>query len=540
MDDAHSSVSGKSIAVIGLGFVGSSYAKALRKLKPKSVIVIDKGQAADEVLKETDILILALYPEEAVDFLKNNVCCLKNGVLITDACGVKQEIVKSVGEFLPGYADFVGGHPIAEEEDNGLKADGKDLFEGNLYILTPSGRNAKDNIRFLEDMASALGCSEVISISPEEHDRIVSLTSQLPYAAAVALLNLPPSRNSLSMFAGRSYADAIRAAAGDPALWEQLFMMNTENLLVAIAKFEECIGSLKSAIRSNDIEALDGILELASARRRKIASSLRAGFQGVEGSFSHQALTEYFGEEAEAVSFRSFRDVFEALDKGDISYGVLPLENSSTGGISEVYDLLGEYGFYIVGEKNIKVCHNLLGIRGADISEICEVYSHIQGFLQSKAFFEKHPEWKQVNYHNTAKSAQHVRNENSKTKACVASKKASEIYGLEILAENINDSDKNYTRFIVICRELEVSTQARKISIVATLPHKVGSLYSVLKHFADNDSSLMKIESRPILGKPWEYAFYIDFQGNMLDRKTKNIFKELAAEGVDYKFLGNY
>jgi chorismate mutase / prephenate dehydratase len=266
----------------------------------------------------------------------------------------------------------------------------------------------------------------------------------------------------------------------------------------------------------------------------------KVGFQGIEGSFSHQALTEYFGEAADAVNFQSFRDVFNALGNNEIKYGILPLENSSTGGISEVYDLLGEYGFYIVGEECIKVDQNLLGIRGAEISEIEEIYSHIQGFMQSKEYFDKHPEWKLIPYHNTARSAQYISNENSKMKACVASRKAAEIYGLNILKENINDSSNNYTRFIIIGRDMELSEKCDKITIVATLPHKVGSLYRVLKHFADNDSNLLKIESRPIPGKPWEYSFYIDFQGNMLYQKTQSIFNEIKADGVNYKFLGNY
>lgn len=266
----------------------------------------------------------------------------------------------------------------------------------------------------------------------------------------------------------------------------------------------------------------------------------RIGFQGVEGSFSHQALTEYFGKEKEAVSYQSFRDVFDALGKAEIKYGILPLENSSTGGISEVYDLLGEYGFYIVGEKCIKVDQNLLGIRGAEISGIEEVYSHIQGFMQSKEYLDKHPEWKLIPYRNTARSALYISKENLKSKACVASRKAAEIYGLDILKENINDSSNNYTRFIIIGRDMELSEDCEKITIVATLPHKVGVLYSILKHFADNDSNLLKIESRPILGKPWEYCFYIDFQGNLLDQKTQNIFNDIKADGVNYKFLGNY
>jgi chorismate mutase/prephenate dehydratase len=273
---------------------------------------------------------------------------------------------------------------------------------------------------------------------------------------------------------------------------------------------------------------------------QKDDNKCRIGFQGVEGSFSHQALKEHFGNGTDAASYHSFREVFEALGREEIKFGILPLENSSTGGISEVYDLLGEYGFFIVGEKTIKVDHNLLGVRGGRLCDIKEVYSHMQGFMQSKEYFDGHPDWKLIPYHNTAKSAMYVSGENSKSKACVASRIAAEIYGLDILIPNINDSSNNYTRFIIIGREPEVSSDCTKISIVAKLPHKVGSLYHALKHFADNESNLMKIESRPIMGKPWEYVFYIDFQGNVLDQKTRNIFERIKEEGLEYKFLGNY
>ena len=266
----------------------------------------------------------------------------------------------------------------------------------------------------------------------------------------------------------------------------------------------------------------------------------KVGFQGVEGAFSHQALIEYFGKEIKTSCYLSFRHIFEALNQGQIKYGVLPLENSSTGGISEVYDLLGEYGFYIVGEKCIKVDHNLLGVKGSTVSEIKEVYSHLQGFMQSKDYFQCHDEWQLIPYQNTAKSALYISRENLKSKACVASKGAAEIYGLNVLKENINDSSNNYTRFIVISREMELKSNNEKVTIVTSLPHEVGSLYKVLKFFADNNSNLFKIESRPIMGKPWEYSFYIDFQGNMLNDSTKNIFKEIEAYKLNYKFLGNY
>lgn len=266
----------------------------------------------------------------------------------------------------------------------------------------------------------------------------------------------------------------------------------------------------------------------------------KVGYSGVQGSFSHQALLEYFGEDTETSCFLTFKDVFEALQKDEIKYGVLPVENSSTGSITEVYDLLGKYNFYIVGEQCIHVEHNLLGIKDARLSDIKEVYSKDQGFLQCSEFFEDYPDWKLVPSTNTAKSAQYIGKENSKDKACVAGRKAAQIYGLQILKENINNVENNYTRFVIIGKTLRVNQECNKISIAITLHHKVGALYHILGYFEENNSNLVKIESRPIADKSWQYLFYIDFNGNLLEENAKNILRNIEQESLSFKLLGNY
>lgn len=267
---------------------------------------------------------------------------------------------------------------------------------------------------------------------------------------------------------------------------------------------------------------------------------LVVGFQGVPASFSHEALFKHFGEDTKAINFKNFKDVFEALKNGSIEYGILPIENSSTGGINEVDDLLREYNFHIVGEKCLKVEHNLLAIKDAEISDIKEVYSHAQGFLQSSKFFEEYDNWKLIPYLNTAKSAEYVSEENNKSKACVASKKAGELYGLKIIEENINNNNNNHTRFIIIASQMEVDKNCDKISIVITLPHKVGTLYNITRHFYNNNLNMTKIESRPAVNKSWEYFFYIDFCGNMQEENAINALKEIEKESVYFKLLGNY
>ncbi|MFL0196671.1 prephenate dehydratase [Clostridium sp. WILCCON 0269] len=280
--------------------------------------------------------------------------------------------------------------------------------------------------------------------------------------------------------------------------------------------------------------------DAASNIKKNSNESCKVGFQGVLASFSYEALVDYFGYEAEAVNFETFKDVFEALNDKKINYGVLPIENSSTGGILEVYDLLRDYGFYIVGEKCVKVNHNLLGVKGSSIDDIKEVYSHSQAFMQSNKFLEEYKKWRLIPYFNTARSAKYISGENDKSKAAIASKKAAELYGLDILSQNINYNSNNYTRFIIICRDEEYNEKQDKISIVITLPHEPGSLYNVLKYFEKNNLNMTKIESRPMIDRSWQYFFYIDFCGNILGENTKEALKGIESESVYFKLLGNY
>lgn len=286
----------------------------------------------------------------------------------------------------------------------------------------------------------------------------------------------------------------------------------------------------------NELEYVVSNEGVCSPKKKNIT----VGFQGVHGSFSEEALLEHFGNETAAINVKEFEDVFKALKNNEIDYGVLPIENSSTGGIVEVYDLLRKYGFFIVGEKTIKVNQNLMGIKGTKIEDIKEVYSHVQGLKQSSEFLSNYPEWVQIPYRNTAASAEFIKNENSKEKAAIASKRAGEIYDLEVIKEDINHNKNNYTRFIIIGKNLELENEYDKISTILTLPHKAGSLYNILSIFAEYNLSLLKIESRPIIGKSFEYFFYIDFQGNLENKSVREALRELRNNSYDFKVLGNY
>ena len=279
-----------------------------------------------------------------------------------------------------------------------------------------------------------------------------------------------------------------------------------------------------------------GINALASRETK----NLKIGFQGVEGSFSEEALLNYFGKEAMTSSFRFFEDVFMAIDRGYVDYGILPVENSSTGSVNEVYDLLRKYGCHINGEIVLKVKQNLLGVKGASMEDIKEVYSHSQGFQQSAEFFKEHPSWKLIPYHNTALGAKLVSEAGDISRAAVASERAAAIYGLDILKENLNFNSKTYTRFVIVGKDLELDESSDKISVVLTVRHKAGSLCDVLRLFSQEGLNLLKIESRPIMDKSWEYFFHLDFEGNLQDPHVSRIMDQIRSRTTYFKILGNY
>ena len=238
------------------------------------------------------------------------------------------------------------------------------------------------------------------------------------------------------------------------------------------------------------------------------------GFQGVNGSYSEEALLKHFGNDNKRLFFEEFEDVFKALKNDKIKYGILPVENSSSGGINEVHDLLIKYGFYIVGEESIKIEEHLLGIENTTLETIKDVYSHPQGFIQSSEFLKNYSDFKLIPFHNTATSAKLVSELNDTSNAAIAGERASKIYNLKIIKRNISNNKNNCTRFIIIGKELLKEKDANKISIVFSLEDKPGTLYKLLKHFGEYDLNMIRIQSRPTKGERWKYFLYIEFIKN--------------------------
>lgn len=266
----------------------------------------------------------------------------------------------------------------------------------------------------------------------------------------------------------------------------------------------------------------------------------RIVFQGTEGAYSQAAMDKYFGENLNSFHVQTFRDAMEAIEEGSADFAVLPIENSSAGVVNEVYDLLMEFENYIVGELILPIDHTLAGLPGTKLTDIERVYSHPQALMQCAKFLDEHRDWQQISVANTAVAAKKVLEDQVPTKAAICSAYAAEYYGLEILEEKINHNAKNATRFIIVTNQKIFLKDAGKISICVEAAHESGSLYHLLSHFIYNDLNMIKIESRPIEGRNWEYCFFIDFEGNMADGAVKNAIRGLREEARSLKILGNY
>ncbi len=248
---------------------------------------------------------------------------------------------------------------------------------------------------------------------------------------------------------------------------------------------------------------------------------------------------EYFGEEVDSFNVDTFRDAMLAIDEGSADFAVLPIENSSAGIVSEIYDLLVEFENYIVGEQIIRIEHCLMAVPGTNLEDIRTVYSHPQSLMQS-AHYLMEAGWQQISMKNNAFAAKKVAEEKDKTQAAIAGETAAKIYGLDILKRGVNDVKNNSTRFIIITNQKVFATNAAKISLCFEVSHESGALYHALSHLMYNGLNVTKIESRPIAGRNWEYRFFLDFEGNLTDSAVRNALRGLREETRNMKVLGNY
>lgn len=263
-------------------------------------------------------------------------------------------------------------------------------------------------------------------------------------------------------------------------------------------------------------------------------------YQGVEGAYSHAAALRYFGADADICHVKTFEDAMKAVQSGAVDYGVLPIENSSAGAVIDNYDLLVHYSNYIVAETFVPVRHALLGLPEAQLADIRTVFSHPQALMQCASFLNSHRDIRQISMENTAVAAKKLLEDGDNSQAAIASEIAGRLYGLKVLQSDINTNKSNTTRFMILSRLPMYRKTAGKISITFELPHKSGTLYNLLSNFIFNGVSMMKIESRPIPGRNWEYRFFVDIEGNLNQAPVKNALLGIKEEALSLRILGNY
>ncbi|NTW71580.1 MAG: prephenate dehydratase [Eubacteriaceae bacterium] len=268
-------------------------------------------------------------------------------------------------------------------------------------------------------------------------------------------------------------------------------------------------------------------------------NKLKIAYQGVPGSYSYQAMHEYFGSDIEFENKEFFSEVFKEVEDGNVDFGIVPFENSTTGGIYEVFDLLVSSSCSIVGERCIEVKHNLMGIPGATLESIKTVYSHQQAIDQCSKFIRENG-FQSIPTTNTAVSAQLIKEMQDINSGSIGSEYAASLYGLKIIKSDINNFFNNITKFIILSKKMSWDMDSDKISMYFTTVHKPGALYHTLGTFAKNGINMLKLISRPTRDTPWEYSYFVDIEGNLDHPDVKKTLEELEVSCPHLKVFGNY
>ena len=276
-----------SFAIVGLGLIGGSYAKALRQLGAKQIIGVERSEAtlaqaldmgiidvgmtaADMRLAKADVVICAIYPEAIGNFIKSNVPNFKADVLITDVAGIKNNMIAEAQAALKPGMEFISGHPMAGRQSSGLGMAEAAIFHNANYIIVPEKSNSEAAICWLEAFAKALGCKNTVRVTPEEHDRTIAFTSNLPHVTAVALMDSASYNEKTKYFVAGSFRDGTRVADINPELWCALFLANKEKVADEIDKYMEQLELWRKALRSGDGETLKELMRTSAARRKEL------------------------------------------------------------------------------------------------------------------------------------------------------------------------------------------------------------------------------------------------------------------------------
>ena len=363
-------------------------------------------------------------------------------------------------------------------------------------------------------------------------DELVQLfTKRMECSKAVALAKQQTGRPILDHARERAILNRLTAAAGDEcapyvkALYAQIFDLSR---------------SYQSSLWDRHSPLLDEIAAaIANTRGKRLPEHALVACQGTEGAYGQQACERLFSY-PDILYFDHFEGVFNAVEKGMCRYGILPIENSTAGSVTQVYDLMERHRFHIVGAQRLRIDHRLMRRNADSTTPIAEVVSHEQALRQCSRFLAAHPEIKATVMENTAVAAQYVAQSGRNDLAVIASRACADLYGLAIVQDDISDSANNYTRFICISRQLEIYPYARKISLMLNLAHEPGALNAVVSRLAIAGVNLLKLESRPMPGREFEFRFFFDMTASVAEPDILRLMGELEAHCDRFTFLGCY
>ena len=329
----------------------------------------------------------------------------------------------------------------------------------------------------------------------------------------------------------RSVVNRLTAAAGDTyapyvrALYSHIFDLSRS--------YQSAVWKQKSPLAAKIARALE------ETTGKRLPEHALVACQGTEGAYAQQACERLFPY-PDILYFDSFDGVFSAVEKGMCQYGILPIDNSTAGSVTQVYDLMEKHHFYIVGAHKLRIDHRLMRKNGASATPITEIVSHEQALRQCSHFLAAHPEIKTTVMENTAVAAEFVANSERDDIAVIASRACAELYGLAIVNDDVSNQTNNFTRFICISRKLEVYPQARKISLMLNLAHEPGALNAVVSRLSIAGVNLLKLESRPLPGREFEFRFFFDMAASVADPDVVRLLGELESHCEHFTFLGCY
>ena len=502
--------------VLGYDADGNASAQAL------SCGAIDEIASRQDVLARANVIALATPPQATIAELETLGATAAN--LVFDVASVKVPVAQAAA----GVKNFVASHPMAGREQSGPGAARAELFVERPWAYVPTGDAALDE-RF-RAFVTMLG-ARPFAIDAALHDRTVALTSHLPQLLAFAfveqLLSLPPEARE--HFSGPVARELRRIGASDRKLWQEIFELNHTNLsrearalsrtLQDRADKLDSVTAKADASRSvvEEAGAFDSVMASVAPKARSRATapttSLETvGFQGESGAFSEEAARALLGD-VTCTGYPTFEELVAAVDRTEVATGVIPCENAIHGPIARTYDLLAAHPHVrIIDEAVHAIAQQLIGIPGATLDAVRTVRSHPVALEQCRIFLSTLPGAAVEPVNDTAAAVRRMMDAGDKSVAAIGSTLAAQLYGGEILARNVHDDPENVTRFFVVARDGKPRRPPTRACVAFQLAHRPGSLHDALGALAERGLNMRSLLARPLRARPFEYAFYIEFE----------------------------